>query len=161
MARRLPGPLRRREILYGTNTPTEALVGLGEEYLEQGLVFDAVDFFAQARDREGLVRVKRLAVEAGDAFLLRRVHETVADLVNKSDWEELARRARALGKDVYAERAEVGGTPPPPPLQEELAMDKDEPADEKGPGAGPKDSAERPRPGAPGRGDRRREVQGG
>ncbi len=54
MAVRLPRPLARREVLYGPDTPRERLVELAHAYLERDLVFDAADFFVQARDREGL-----------------------------------------------------------------------------------------------------------
>ena len=119
MAARFPRPLARRDILYGPGTPRERLLDLGHAYLEAGLVFDAADFFAQARDREGLEIVRGRAREMGDAFLLRQVQTAMPDLVSKSDWDALARSAAALGKAVYAERAEAGGAPPPPPLQEE------------------------------------------
>ena len=93
MAARLPRPLRRREILYGADTPPETLSALADSYLNEGLVFDAVEFFAQAKDREGLAHIRKIALETGDAFLLRRVKETMPDLIEKSDWDELARAA--------------------------------------------------------------------
>ena len=136
MARRLPRPLARRESLYGVGTPREALVQLAEAYLDRDLVFDAVEFFAQARDREGLARVRSRAIEAGDAFLLRRVQEMMPDLVPDSDWQELARAAHSLGKETYAERARKGGVPPPLPLQEEESpgeVPQDEPGAEAAP----------------------------
>ncbi len=119
MAVRLPRPLARREVLYSPDTPRERLVELAHTYLERDLVFDAVDFFVQAHDREGLKIIKSRAREAGDAFLLRQVETAAPDLVSKSDWEDLAARAKEIGKDIYAERAEAGGAPPPPPFQEE------------------------------------------
>ncbi len=119
MAPRLPRPLARRDVLYNQETPREKLVELGRAYLEQDLLFDAADFFCEAHDREGLELIKARACEMGDAFLLWRVRMTVPELVSGSDWDDLARRAKELGKDFYAERAEAGGAPPPPPLQEE------------------------------------------
>jgi hypothetical protein len=122
MAVRLPRPLARREVLYGPDTPRERLVELANAYLERDLVFDAADFFVQARDRDGLEIIKNRARDAGDAFLLRQVQTAVPDLVSRSDWEALAARAREIGKGIYAERAGAGGAPPPPPLQEEEAL---------------------------------------
>ncbi|MHC5057865.1 MAG: hypothetical protein ACYTKD_24625 [Planctomycetota bacterium] len=159
MAARLPRPLRRREILYGIDTPPETLSGLADAYLQEGLVFDAVDFFAQAGDRDGLGHVKKLAIETGDAFLLRGVKEAVPDLVEKADWDELARAAKSLGKDAYAGRAEAGGAPPPPPLQEELVHDEEALA-----GEAEEDRAGGPsklRPSQAAKATRKREIQGG
>ncbi len=123
MAIRLPHPLARRDILYGPETPRERLVELGHAYFEQDLVFDAADFFVEAHDREGLEIIKGRARETGDAFLLRQVQEAAPDLVSRSDWDDLAARAAELGKGAYAARAEAGGVPPPPPLQEELELE--------------------------------------
>ncbi len=119
MARSFPRPLARRQVLYGSGTPGAKLVELGHAYLEEGLLFDAADFFSEARDRDGLKLVKARARESGDAFLLRQVQQVCPELVSNEDWDELAARAKELGKDVYAARAEAGGAPPPPPLEEE------------------------------------------
>ncbi len=173
MAVRLPRPLRRRELLYGADTPPATLSALADAYLQEGLVFDAADFFAQAGDRDGLKHIRKLALETGDAFLLRHVREAMPDLVAKADWDELARAAKSLGKDAYAERAEAGGAPPAAPLQEELVKDEaavageadDERAGDQGktrPGQPASGSADaRLKPGQAAKATRKREIQGG
>lgn len=160
MARRLPRPLARREALYGIHTPRETLLSLADAYLQEGLVFDAADFFAQARDRDGLSHIRKRAIEMGDAFLLRRVEESMPELVSKSDWGDLARSARSAGKTVYAERAEAGGAPPPPPLQEEMATGEPSAEGEAEDEDDAKDDSGKPRPGKSRR-RRKREIQGG
>ena len=127
MARSLPRPLARRELLYSSDTPREVLVGLAEAYLAQGLAFDAVDFYVRAKDRAGLEKMRGVAVDAGDAFILRKVHEAAPDLVSAADWQALGEHAKQLGKETYAERAANGGTPPPPPLQEETRISGETP----------------------------------
>jgi len=159
MAPRLPRPLHRRELLYGTDTPPETLSALGEAYMKEGLVFDAGEFFGQAKDREGLEHVRQIAIEMGDAWLLRRVKEAMPEIIQKSDWDRLARAAKSLGKEVYAERAEAGGAPPAPPLQEELAQDEEAVAGE--PETGPDGGTPETSPGQSAKGNRKREVQGG
>ncbi|MHC4199002.1 MAG: hypothetical protein ACYSU0_03360 [Planctomycetota bacterium] len=166
MARRLPRPLARRDVLYGVHTPKEKLVEFADAYLEEGLLFDAADFFVEARDRDGLSRIRKAAIESGDAFLLWRVKGSMPELVSKADWDELARIARSLGKPVYAERAAAGGAPPPPPLAEEI-MGEAAPAesaaeeDEAERPDGAKDGSGKPRPGKSGRRRRKKEIQGG
>jgi hypothetical protein len=158
MAARLPRPLHRRELLYGLDTPPETLSALAEEYLEQGLIFDAADFFIQAKDRDGIKHIKKLAIEMGDAFLLGRVDEAMPDLVEKADWDELGRAAKSLGKDAYVERAEAGGAPPTPPLQEELAQDAAAVAEESKDGKG---DPKKTKPGQSAKATRKREIMGG
>jgi hypothetical protein len=124
MARKLPKPLHRRELLYGISTPAGTQSELGDAYLEQELHFDAVDFYARAQDRAGLKKIVGISIREGDAFLLRKVQEAMPEFVSAGDWRALAARARELGKEIYAERADGGGTPPPPPLHEEEKIDE-------------------------------------
>ena len=164
MARKLPKPLARRDILYGVDTPPDILIQRGTQYLEAGLVFDAVEFFARAGHRPGLAEMREAALEMGDAFLLRKVQEAAPDLVGAADWQTLAARAKELGKDTYAERAAAGGTPPPPPLQEEAKIEEVA-APAEGEGAAPA-AGGTPSPGAPGAPGahgkaRKSEIQGG
>ena len=122
MARRIPRPLNRREHLYGADAPRQTLVEYGEAYLEQGLIFDAVEFYGRAKDEAGLKAIRATALEKGDAFLLRKVQEAMPGLVSAQDWETLGESAAKNGKQLYVERAKHQGTPPPPPLQEEAEI---------------------------------------
>jgi hypothetical protein len=105
MAVKLPDPLKRREILYGVTTPPEALVEYGMAYEEAGRMDDALQFFEQAKDAKGLGRVKEHALEAGDAFMLKRIAKAMPDLVAPADWERMAKHADELGKVLFAEQA--------------------------------------------------------
>ena len=116
---RLPSPLKKRQLIYGEKTPSEELSARGRDHLEEGRLTDALDFFEAARDTEGLAEIAKRAVEEGDAFLLWGVERTAPQLVSSAEWEKLARRAAALGKDAFAERARAGGAPPPPPFAKE------------------------------------------
>jgi hypothetical protein len=131
VARRLPRPLARRDVLYSSETPAAQLTELGDGYSGCGLFFDAVEFYARAHDRAGLGKIHDIAIRQGDAFLLRRVQETMPNLVTALDWKTLGDAAKALGKETYVARAERGGAPPAPPLQEEATIPA--PAEDAGP----------------------------
>ncbi len=105
MAVNLPDPLKRREILYGVNTPTETLVEYGMAYEAAGRMDDALQFFEQARDPKGLKRMKDHAFKAGDAFVLKRIAKVAPEMVAPADWEQMAKRAEELGKALFAEQA--------------------------------------------------------
>jgi len=111
MTPELPKPLKRREILYGPNTPPEVLVEYGKAYEDQGLLDDALQFFEQARDRAGLERAKAAAIKNGHAFTLKRVAKCLPELVTPADWEALIARAEQQGMALYAEqgRAALAG----------------------------------------------------
>ena len=116
---RLPGPLKKRQLVYGGKTPPEELSAWGRTYIEQGNAADALEFSGAARDLEGLAKIAQTAIEEGDAFLLWGVQRAAPELVSSRDWERLARAADALGKDAFAARARAGGAPPPPPFAKE------------------------------------------
>ena len=101
----IPDPLRRRDILYGADTPKEVLVEHARAYEEADKLDEALQFYAQAADRQGLERVKTKALEAGDAFVLKAVARAMPELVGEDDWKSLIARAEALGKELFAEQA--------------------------------------------------------
>lgn len=138
MARKLPKPLHRREILYNPTADAVELSKQGDVYFDAGLIFDATAFYAQAKDKSGLKRIHATALEVGDAFLMAAVKDVFPELVTEADWDELGKKAKALGKDYYINRAEMRGVPIPPPLDEHaitLAAQADVASEEPAPSA--------------------------
>ena len=101
----LPDPLKRRDILFGVDTPKEVLVEYARAYEEADKLDEALQFYAEAADRPGLERVRAKAIETGDAFILKAVARAMPELVAEGDWKSLIARAEALGKELYAEQA--------------------------------------------------------
>jgi tetratricopeptide (TPR) repeat protein len=99
---KLPDSLKRRDILYGQNTPAEVLREYGELYLHEGKPNDAVEFFGQASYKEGLQRIRRMAMEEGDLFLFSRATEFLQEEVPAGDWRKLGRKALEKGKYLFA-----------------------------------------------------------
>jgi hypothetical protein len=99
---KLPDPLKRRDILYGQNTPAEVLREHGDLYLREGRPNDAVEFFGQACYKEGLRRIRQMAMEEGDLFLFSRAAEFLQEEVPPEDWRKLAKKALEKGKLLFA-----------------------------------------------------------
>jgi len=117
-------PLAVRGILYGDETAREVLVAQGRQALEEELYGAALQFFCEAEDADGLVEMKRLSLDLGDAFILRAVAETSPELVQEDDWKQLIAKAQQLGKDSMVDFAN-------------RYLHGDEPAEELPPGAEP------------------------
>lgn len=98
----LPDPLKRRDILYGKDTPAEVLREYGDLYLRDGKPNDAVEFFGQARHTEGLRRIRHMAVDEGDLFLFSRAVELLQDEVSPEEWRNLGNKALEKGKLHFA-----------------------------------------------------------
>lgn len=101
---RLPDPLKRRHLLEGELDADKALA-LGEAYLEQGQVLDAVGFLEKAEATERLEELLEESIRNGDAFLVRAVAAALGKPLEAHHWKQVARAATELGKDHYAREA--------------------------------------------------------
>ncbi|UCC66819.1 MAG: hypothetical protein JSW32_02430 [Deltaproteobacteria bacterium] len=102
---KLPGPLKRRNILYGQNTPADVLKEYGHLYLQEGRPNDAVEFFGQACYKEGLLHIREIALEEGDLFLFNRTMEFLQEDISPENWRELGKKALEKGKCFFALKA--------------------------------------------------------
>ena len=98
----LTRPIKKRDTLWNEKVAREALIAEAEEFFRNQLYSDALDFFERAGHQEGLDRIKKVALETGQGFLLNRLTRYSPDSVSKADWEVLKRRATELGMESYA-----------------------------------------------------------
>ena len=101
MSDALPDLKQKSKLLYG-DLPAEKLVAWGEKYLAAGWISDGLDFFVVAEHQEGLNKVRKLAVEEGDVFLLRRCLKELDEQAADGEWKSLAERALDMGKLQFA-----------------------------------------------------------
>jgi tetratricopeptide (TPR) repeat protein len=110
--KRLPGCMKKRDLLNSDRSDPAYFVQLGTAYLEEGRISDAIEFFEKAGHREGLDRLLQRCLEDGDLFLYRKIAK-ILDLSSSPDqWIELGDRALSLGKLHFARTAyREGGAP--------------------------------------------------
>ena len=99
---KLPDPLKRRDVLYGQNTPAKVLRDYGDLYLNEGKLNDAVEFFGQTCYNEGLQRIRQMAIEEGDLFLFSRATEFLQEEVSPEAWKKLGKKTLGQGKYLFA-----------------------------------------------------------
>jgi len=110
--KRLPGCLNKRDLLNSDRSDPARCVQLGNAYLEEGRISDAIDFFEKARDREGLDRLLERCLGDGDVFLFRKVAKILDLSPGPEEWIKLGDRALSLGKLHFARAAYgQGGAP--------------------------------------------------
>lgn len=101
---KIPDPLERRHLIERALSADRART-IAEAYIDEGRVFEAIDFLAKAGAQDRLAELRNGAIESGDAFLLRAV-AVAMDLSPKPDeWRALAAAAAAAGKDRYEKDA--------------------------------------------------------
>ena len=106
-------------MLYAVDADPASLAARGRDYLNAGRISDALDFFEQTPDREGLEAVLRIARETADYFLFDRCARALSLTLEPGEWEELGARADGLGKALYGYRFRLrAGLPVEPPVPE-------------------------------------------
>lgn len=102
MARsKIPDPLTRRHLVERGLAPAQA-EKVAEAYLAESRRLEALVFLAQAGAEERLAELRREAIEAGDAFLLRSVANATGEPPSREEWLALAAAAENVGKERYA-----------------------------------------------------------
>jgi hypothetical protein len=105
----LPGPMKKREIMYSTSLSADEKARWGRRFLEEGLVSDALAFFVEARSKDDLAMMRDRAIREGDAFMLRMIGNAMPEIVANEHWLALQTNASAMGKQLFSEQAGRGG----------------------------------------------------
>ncbi len=101
----LPDYKEKQKILYINSTPARTLTSMGERYLEENRISDAIEFFQKAAHREGLEKILAMAVESGDVMDFQQVLKALGREADKEEWKRIGERAEALKKYTFALQA--------------------------------------------------------
>ncbi len=102
---KLPDYKEKQKILYIDATPAKTLISLGEQYLKENRLSDAIEFFQKAAHREGLEKILEIAVEDGDVLDFQQVLKALGRDATEAEWDRIGQRALALGKYTFALQA--------------------------------------------------------
>ncbi len=105
MARtKLPDALKRRHLVERDLGPAQAM-RIAQAYLDEERSLEAIAFLCKAEAAEPLAVLRSEAIDGGDAFLLRAVSDAAGIPPTREEWQALAEKATANGKDLYAAEA--------------------------------------------------------
>ncbi|MBT8406058.1 MAG: hypothetical protein KJP05_01255 [Deltaproteobacteria bacterium] len=94
--------LKKRDLLNSDKADKSELIKLGERYLHNDRLSDAIDFFEKAEHFEGLTQLKDQCVAKGDYFLCQRLAIILEESPPPEDWIQLGDNALNLGKLLFA-----------------------------------------------------------
>ena len=103
--RKLLSCLKKRDLLNSAKADKSELIRLGERYLHEDRLSDAIDFFEKAEHFEGLTQVKEQCVAKGDYFLCQRLAKILEESPPPEEWIQLGDNALKLGKLLFARSA--------------------------------------------------------
>ena len=102
----LPKWTERQRLLYATGrrgTPAE-LSAPGEAALTENALQDALEYFREAKNENGLKKVEEIALQEGDTFLLLALERSGTSVSNDL-WNRIGEKALELGKTRFARMA--------------------------------------------------------
>jgi hypothetical protein len=100
--KKLPGCLKKRDLLNSDRVDRSGLIKLGQGYLQEGFISDCIDFFEKAEHFEGLAQLKEKCAATGDYFLYQRVVKILQDSPSPEEWIQVGDKALGLGKLLFA-----------------------------------------------------------
>jgi len=96
----MPDCLKKRRLLNDKTINPELCRDYGDKFLALGFLEDALEFFLRGDYQPGLEKLKALALESGDAYLMTRLGPHPPEI-----GRQVAEQALKLGKIHYARRA--------------------------------------------------------
>jgi hypothetical protein len=97
--------LKKRDLLNSGKAEKAELIKLGERYLLEDRLSDAIDFFEKAEHFEGLTQLKEQCVAKGDYFLCQRIAKILEESPPSEEWIQLGDNALHMGKLLFARLA--------------------------------------------------------
>jgi hypothetical protein len=90
--------LAKRDLLAAKRFNPEKVRQHAEDFLAQGRLGDAFEFFRKLDDRDGVERTLHRAIATSDTDVLWRTEKRYPDLAKAEQWRECGERAMADGK---------------------------------------------------------------
>ncbi len=103
--RKLPDYRSKQKILHIDKTSPEVLIRMGDAFLEEGALSDALDFFSRANHTAGIKKISEIAMQNGDVFLYAKAARALNVEPSGADWDDIAQRAIDLKKYAFARHA--------------------------------------------------------
>lgn len=97
-----PSEEKVRELTAQPDLPPEEANRYGDLFLDAGNLAQAMMFYERSKDPDRLARIKKIAIEKGDAFFLYAVARLAPDLVTPEEWRAAGDRALEVGKFLFA-----------------------------------------------------------
>jgi hypothetical protein len=101
----LPDAVTKRDLLWAAHKTPPDYNRYGEEFLKEGWLTDAAEFFGRAKNEAKLREVLKLALREGDASVTARLASIQPNLVDASTWRECAANAERDQKWSFARTA--------------------------------------------------------
>ena len=100
---KLPNVLEKRSVLYGKEIADSKVKDIGQQFLANDQLSDAIDCFRKIKDAEELGKLIPQAIESGDFFSANKIHEFAP--LTDAQWKTLAQNAEKQNKIFFAKSA--------------------------------------------------------
>ena len=90
--------LAKRDLLAAKKFDPDEIRAYAEQYFSEDRFGDAFEFYRKLDDEDGILKVKKVAIELGDAEILWRIEHHNPARVAREDWLRCGEQAMILGK---------------------------------------------------------------
>ena len=90
--------LTKRDLLAAKKFNPDDLRAYAEQFFSEERFGEAFEFYRKLGDEEGILKVKKVAIELGDPEILWRVEHDNPARVAREDWLRCGNQAMSLGK---------------------------------------------------------------
>jgi len=90
--------LTKRDLLAAKKFDPDDLRAHAEQYFSEDRFGDAFEFYRKLDDEDGILKIKKVALDLGDPELLWRIEHYNPALVAREDWLRCGEQAMSLGK---------------------------------------------------------------
>lgn len=98
---------QRHKLLFNAPPPPAELVRLGDRYREKGLLHDALEFYAVAKERVAIEALCAQAVESADLVLYLNARRALGAEPSPEELRRLQAGALGLGKESVAKKVDL------------------------------------------------------
>ena len=90
--------LTKRDLLAAKKFAPEDVRAYAEQFFSEDRFGDAFEFYRKLDDEEGILKIKKVAIELADPELLWRIEHHNPARVAREDWLRCGEQAMSLGK---------------------------------------------------------------
>jgi hypothetical protein len=127
--------LTKRDLLAAKKFDPDDVRAFAEQFFSEDRFGDAFEFYRKLDDEDGILKVKKAAIELGDPEILWRIEHHNPTRVAREDWLRCGEQAMSLGKHrsaAYVFRR-IGETERLAEAEKEFKPAEEEPRPPEGP----------------------------
>lgn len=91
-------PIQKRDFIYDNDRSSEELKSLGDRFFDRNYYVDALEAYQEGDVESGGEKIRDVAIEQGNFFLLRQINSQWSNLLDQETWQKAGQHAMENGR---------------------------------------------------------------